>query len=91
MRLPGGAQRVYVRYRLYGMALDSLRLAAISAEEAKSQALEVTHLWHEGSVARSHVERIAEPWRDRQYSLRTGAAARVSNDAVIFYCPPANP
>jgi hypothetical protein len=91
VRLPGGAQRVYVRYRLYGMALDSLRLAAISAEEAKSQALEVTHLWHEGSVARSHVERIAEPWRDRQYSLRTGAAARVSNDAVIFYCPPANP
>jgi hypothetical protein len=91
VRLPGGAQRVYVRYRLYGMALDSLRLAAISAEEAKSQALEVTHLWHEGSVARSHVERIAEPWRDRQYSLRTGAEARVSNDAVIFYCPPANP
>jgi hypothetical protein len=89
--LPAGARRIYVRYRLHGMALDSLRLATISAEEAKSQVLEVTHLWHEGSVARSHVERIAEPWRGRQYSLRTGAAAQISNDAVIFYCPPAKP
>jgi hypothetical protein len=53
--------------------------------------LEVTHLWHEGSVARSHVERIAEPWRERQYSVRAGATAQISNDAVIFYCPPANP
>jgi hypothetical protein len=89
--LPGGAQRVYVRYRLHGMALDSLRLASISPEEQKSPVLEVTHLWHEGSSARSHVERIAEPWRERQYSLRTGATAHITNDAVVLYCPPVNP
>jgi hypothetical protein len=89
--LPAGAQRVYVRYRLHGMALDSLRLTAISAEEAKSPVLEVTHLWHEGTSARSHVEHIAEPWRDRQYSVRTGATAHITDDAVILYCPPANP
>jgi hypothetical protein len=89
--LPVCTRRVYVRYRLYGMALDSLRLVAISAEEYRSPVLEVTHLWHEGSAGRSHVERIAEPWRERQYSVRTGTAAQISNDAVIFYCPPANP
>jgi hypothetical protein len=89
--LPAGARRVYVRYRLHGMALDSLRLAAISPEEQRSPVLELTHLWHEGSVVRSRVERIAEPWRDRQYSVRTGATAHITNDAVILYCPPANP
>jgi len=89
--VPGGARRVYVRYRLQGMALDSLRLAAISAEERQSPALGVTHLWHEGSVARSHVERIIEPWRERQYAVRTGTKARITNDALILYCPPANP
>ncbi len=89
--LPVGARHVYVRYRLDGMALDSLRLASISAEGQKSPVLEVTHLWHEGSSARSHVERIAEPWRERQYSVHTDAKARIANDAVILYCPPANP
>jgi hypothetical protein len=89
--LPGGARRVYVRYRLHGMALDSLRLAAISPEEQNSPMLEVTHLWHEGRVAHSHVEHIAEPWRERQYAVHTDAQARIANDAVILYCPPANP
>jgi len=89
--LPTGARRVYVRYRLQGMALDSLRLASISAEEQKAQMLEVTHLWHEGSEAHSHVERITEPWRERDYSVRTDAKAHITNDAVILYCPPANP
>jgi hypothetical protein len=89
--LPAGARRVYVRYRVQGMALDSLRLASISAEEHRSPMLEVTHLWHEGSAARSHVERIAEPWRERQYPVRTGATAHITNDAVILYCPPGKP
>src|SRR5207302_7653760 len=82
--LPGGARRVYVRYRLRGMALDSLRLASISPEEAKSPVLEVTHLWHEGSAARSHMERITEPWRERQYAVHTDAKAHIANDAVIL-------
>lgn len=89
--LPGDARRVYVRYRVQGMALDSLRLSSISAEEHRSPPVEVTHLWHEGSAARSHVERIAEPWRERQYPVRTGATPPITNDAVILYCPPANP
>jgi len=86
--LPERTRRVYVRYRLNGVALDNVRLAAISAAQSRSPSLEVTHLWHEGSQARSHVERIAEPWRDHDYSVRTGTAAPISNDAVIYYCPP---
>jgi hypothetical protein len=85
--LPDGATRVYVRYRLNGMALDNVRLTAISAPRDQSPVLEVTHLWHEGAQARSHVERIAEPWRERRYVVRTGTAAGITNDALILYCP----
>jgi len=79
---------VYVRYLLRGVALDSVRLAVISPEQLRSPVLEVTHLWHEGNQARSHVEKIGEPWREHQYGVQTGAAA-ITNDALILYCPPA--
>jgi len=42
-------------------------------------------------MARSHLERIAEPWRQRQYMVRAGAKEHITNDAVILYCPPVNP
>jgi hypothetical protein len=86
--LPEGTRRVYVRYRLRGVALDSVRLAAISPEAQRSRILEVTHLWHEGKRARSHMERISEPWREHEYVVRTASAA-IKNDALILYCPPA--
>jgi hypothetical protein len=86
--LPENTRRIYVRYRLKGVALDNLRLAAFSPVQSRSPLLEVTHLWHEGSEARSHVERITEPWRERRYSVVTGAAGPITNDALILYCPP---
>jgi hypothetical protein len=86
--LPENTRRVFVRYRLRGVALDNLRLAAIAPAPGRSPLLEVTHLWHQGSQPRSHVERITEPWRERRYSVQTGAAAPITNDALIFYCPP---
>ncbi len=88
--LPENTRHVYVRYLLNGVALDNLRLAAVSPVQGRSPLLEVTHLWHEGRQARSHVERIAEPWRERRYSVDTGTAAPITNDALILYCPPSN-
>jgi hypothetical protein len=85
--LPEATRRLYVRYRLHGMALDSARLATISPVQLRSPLLEVTQLWHEGKEARSHVESISEPWREHLYSVRTGAAP-ITNDALILYCPP---
>jgi hypothetical protein len=87
--LPPGTGHAYVRYRFEGVALDSLRLAVISPQQRQSPLVEVTHLWHEGSDARSHVERITAPGREHRYTVRTTKAARVTNDAVILYCPPA--
>ena len=85
--LPENARRVYVRFRLKGIALDSLRLAAISPAAGRSPLLEVTHRWHEGAGTRSHVERITEPWREHRYSVATSTNAPIENDALILYCP----
>src|SRR5207302_3370560 len=54
--LPAGTQHVYVRYRINGMALDNIRLAAISPADRKSPLVEVTQLGHEGSAPHSDVE-----------------------------------
>lgn len=89
--LPDGTVHLYVRFRLEGMALDSIRLAAISPAPARSPVIEITHLWHEGAAARSHVESISEPWRERRYFVDTGTASPITNDALIFYCPPSSP
>ena len=86
--LPGGAPHVYVRYRLKGMALDDLRLAVISPKARKSPLIEITHLWHEGGQARSHVERIDDPSREHSYSVPASTTAPITNDALVFYCPP---
>jgi hypothetical protein len=89
--LSAGTRHAYVRYRLEGIALDSLRLAVISPQEIKSPVVEVTHLWHEGAQARAHVERISEPWSEHRYDVRTGEGEAVTNNAVILYCPPKSP
>jgi hypothetical protein len=86
--LAGGSRRVYVRYRLKGLALDNLRAAVSSTQDRKSLLLEITHLWHQGGEAHSHVERIREPWREHHYTVTAGAAMPVTNDALILYCPP---
>jgi hypothetical protein len=87
--LPPGTRHVYVRYRFEGVAVDSLRLAVISPQDRQSPLVEVTHLWHEGSAARSHVERITGASREYRYTVQTGKKAHVTNDALILYCPPA--
>jgi len=69
------------------MTLDNLHMARISAGGKRSPALEVTHLWHAGSTACSHGERLTEPQCDHEYQVRTSAMAHITNDAVSLYGP----
>ena len=87
--LPPGTRKIYVRYRLSGMGLDSLRLAVISPGSGRSQALEITHQWYADGQSKQHVQRIERPWLDREYVVDTGSGNSITNQAVIFYCPPA--
>jgi len=87
-RLPADCRRVFVRYRLQGnIALDSVRLAVTSPGSPKSSQLQITHTWETATGARSHSERISDPTRNHAYTVEV-SGADVSNQAVIFYCPP---
>ncbi len=85
--LPPGSKKIYVRYQLRGMGLDSPRLAIALPGSQQSKTLEITHQWLADGVRRQHVERIEKPWQDLDYSIDTGSAGSITNQALILYCP----
>ena len=86
-RLPPNCRKVYLRYRLKGLAVDKIRLAVWSAVPQVPSTLEITHLWEEAGQQRSHVERIDGP-AEHNYSVQVGAGGEVINKAIIFSSPP---
>ncbi|HYK87517.1 MAG TPA: hypothetical protein VE398_02015 [Acidobacteriota bacterium] len=85
--LPQGIRKVYVRYRLNGMGLDSLRLAAISPGAHRPGTLEITHQWLADGQVKTHVERIERHWLDHDYVVDTGSADNIVNQSLILSCP----
>ena len=85
--LPAGARKVYVRYCLREVALDDIRLAVIAAPQTTSSALEVTHIWTEKNKQYSHVERIANPAAEHQYTVQIPPGGHPVNQAIIYSCP----
>ncbi|HVN83128.1 MAG TPA: hypothetical protein VMW38_29360, partial [Terriglobia bacterium] len=86
--LPTGIRRVYVRYFLSGMGLDTPRLAVISRAADRSSSFQITHQWIAEGRIREHVERIDSPWLVHTYQVDTGKETGIRNHAIIFYCPP---
>jgi hypothetical protein len=84
--LPSGTKKVYVRYRIQGIAIDDLRLAVLSPGSGNTGHLEITHVWRENGQRRTSVERIANPRSEHEYIVETGPASAISNEAVIFSC-----
>jgi hypothetical protein len=88
--LPKETRRVYVRYSVSEMGLDSLRLATTSRGSSAPSALDIIHRWSSGGVMREHVERVEDSRLARSYVVDTGSAAGLRDHAVILYCPPAS-
>jgi hypothetical protein len=86
--LPVGTRKVYVRYRLKRMGMDSPRLAVISPRPSVAGVLEITHQWIANGQNKEHVERISDARPDRNYRIDIPPADKIVNHAVIFYCPP---
>lgn len=84
--IPAGTARVWVRYRLRGMALDDVRLTAIEAAEGNSP-LEIAHLWKQGGVSHEHHETIAAGSAKAGYDIAIGGSLPVENEALILSCP----
>ncbi len=84
--IPAGIDKLYVRYTLANMGMDSVRLAARLRARPGPGALEITHVWRSGGVRREHTERLH---RASDYRVRIDAGD-VVNHALILYCPPGN-
>jgi hypothetical protein len=85
--LPAGTRRVYVRYSVWDVGLDSLRLAAISRQKKAPSALEITHQWIADGLLREHIERIENAAVARSYTVDTGKPTSFRNHALILSCP----
>jgi hypothetical protein len=86
--IPSGITKVWVRYRFQGMGLDSPRMAVYSTVPVRSETVEVTHVWFADGTRQEHTEHIAQPWLSRKYSVNTERPDRITNHALIIYCPP---
>jgi hypothetical protein len=86
--LPAGTRKIYVRYRLKQMGMDSPRLAVISPQPPVAGGLEITHSWIENGRIKEHVERIPDARQSRSYRIDIPPANQIVNHAISFYCPP---
>jgi len=86
--LPAGTRKVYVRYRLKRMGMDSPRLAVISPRPSVAGDLVISHQWMANGQSKEYVERIPDARQSRTYRIEIPPADKISNQAVIFYCPP---
>jgi hypothetical protein len=86
MNLPPGTRKIYVRYAVKGMGLDSPRLALYSKGTGQRSNLEITHQWLEAGSMRQHVERIADPAAARSYTVTAGSG--MTDHALILACIP---
>ncbi len=85
--LAHGTRRIYIRYQLQGMGLDTVRLAAVRSGLQSASPLQITHLWNENGKARERVERIGTGQIHSKYGIRIPLDAVVSNEALVFESP----
>lgn len=85
--LPAGTKKVYIRYTIAGMAIDDFRLAAINSHGRASSPVQISQLWEENGVRKSHVERIDAGAQGHRFSISIPEGVKVTNEAVIIECP----
>jgi hypothetical protein len=84
--IPAGTRKVFVRYRLDGMALDDIRLSSFTRPEAGPAArLEIKHEWLSGGMRMSKTIEIADPSTGSSYNLDAGTG-EMKNKTIILEC-----
>jgi hypothetical protein len=86
--LPGGTRRVFVRYRIDGLAIDHFRLATLRPADpsAKGQ-LQITQIWEENGEQKEFHKDILNANDPTQYEISVPKQAKVDNVAFILECP----
>ena len=80
-QLPKGTRKVYVRYRMQGLAMDSPRLAVVR-DGAVSGALQVTHVWSENGKRRERL--LLLHGKVGRYRIDIPRGIAPVNEALIF-------
>ena len=75
-----------MRYSAEGMALDDIRLAAITPGAAGAGSLDIEHIWRENGRERTRVEHISKPGAEHPYVVEIDPDATVVNEAIILTC-----
>ncbi len=84
---PGpGVRKLYVRYRVEGMALDDIRLSAFTAGGGRTGRLVLTHEWLSGGNRVSRTVEVPDPSREFRYGLDTGRG-EFKNISLTLECP----
>jgi hypothetical protein len=87
--LPAGTERVYIRYRFQGLAIDHFRLASIRPENpSATQHLRITQIWEENGMQREFHKDIPNANVVSSYQISIPEKADVTNVALILDCPP---
>ena len=82
--LPAGTRRVFVRYRIQGIAIDDFRLAAIRPSGRAATPIEITHLWRDEGVERSYIQHVEPSVTSLKYAIDLPAGRSVANEALIL-------
>jgi hypothetical protein len=80
--LPPGTKKVYVRYRLDGLALDDIRLAALTQGKSGSGRIRIAHVFRENGRQRIHVETAERAQTQHPYIVEVNG--EISNEAIIL-------
>ncbi len=86
--LPAGTKRVYVRFRMQGLAMDSVRLAAVREGMRSSSALHITHVWKENGKLRERTQQARAGAKTSVYRIDIPPNATVVNESLIFEALP---
>jgi hypothetical protein len=86
-QVPAGTHRVYVKFAISGMGLDTPRIATSVAGAAGVGRIVVTHQWTEGGSAKEHVENVPDAASPHSYTIRIPSGAAVRNKAIILNSP----
>ena len=82
VQLPHAAKKVYLRYRVQNMALDSVRYAIDATDSAVPTTLAITHAWKENGQLRQHQQQIPAGTKNSNYQVKTGST--LENEYLIY-------
>ena len=82
--LPQETRHVFIRYRMQGLAMDSVRLAVLREGVRSASALRITHVWQENGKRHESTKQVSSGVKRSAYRIQVSPGAAVENEALIL-------